>query len=49
MRPSIPNLWDKYYEYGKESLEIKVLATRGYKSADLAYLILSYIFEFIEN
>ena len=49
MRPLIINLWNKYDEYGKEVLEMKLLAIRGYESVYLAYLVLSYLFEVIDN
>ena len=40
---------EKYYEYGEKGIETKGIAISGYKSAFLADLVVSYLFEECKN
>ena len=49
MSSTLINFQDKYYDYGEEGLETKILAIGGYESALLVDLVASYLFEGTKN
>ena len=46
---TLPNFQDKYYEYGEEGIEMKVLTIRCYESDSEEYLVAYYLFEVVNN
>ena len=49
MSSTLINFQEKYYEYGEEDLETKILAIEGYESALLSDLVAFYLFEGTNN